>query len=194
MMMDIRDKLTLEQCSEFFRCMSENGIHADPWYEAVPYEGAQRFVHLRLFAGQGTSVQVQMAGGDDYDGLDTIGSFLSNLPGFSGWRFWIEPGDWELRKSHFAIFEKCMFVGGNREPVVSLLKSFGVSQKLIDHTLNMVEEKVLGYVLSSSLDYVQTLVDGLTAGANSPDYEGTIEFVQFLLDRVKQVSSQTSQV
>ncbi len=192
--MDIRNELTLEQCREFFRCMSESGIHADPWYEAVPYEGTEKMVHLGLFASQDASAQVQVAEGDDYDGLDTLGSFLSNIPGFCGWRFWIEPGDWELRKGHFVIFEKRMFVGGNREPVVSLLRSLGVSQKIIDHTLNMVEEKVLGYVLSPSLDDVQTLIDGLTVGANSPDYEGTIEFVQSLLDRAKQPSSQTSQI
>lgn len=120
--------------------------------------------------------------------------YISNIPDLRGWRVGIETGHWELNAGYFAIVEKCGFRGDDQKVVADLLKRFGIEERLIDHTLNEVTEKVLGYVLSSCAHKASTVADAVAIGALSPDYEGTLALVRFLTEHAKSLSSQSGAI
>ncbi len=171
-MRNVRTECTLEQYTAFMNCVREAGIKTDPWYEAVPYSGPAKRLPAALYVKRGLLSKKYIVGADGREDLETIISYIKNNPECRDWRLGVDTGQWKLESGYFAIVEMLAFRGGDRRPVVELLRSFGLDQEVIDDTLNDKSEELLGYTLSSNADESQQLARIVEVGATRPSDTG----------------------
>jgi hypothetical protein len=164
-MRNVRTECTLEQCMEFIHCVREAGIQTDPWYEAVPYNGPAKRLSAALYVNRGLLSKKYIAGADNREEIERVMRYIKSNPKCHDWRLGVDTGQWELEPGYFAIVERCAFRGGDRRPVIKLLRSFGLDQEVIDDTLNDKSEELLGYTLSANAEEAQQLARIIEVGA-----------------------------
>jgi hypothetical protein len=193
-MRNVRTECTLEQYTEFMHCVRDAGIQTHPWYEAVPYSGPAKKLPVALYVKRGLLSKKYVVGADNREDLETIISYVQNNPECHDWRLGVETGQWKLERGYLAIVEMCAFRGGDRQPVIKLLQSFGLDQEVIDDTLNDKSESLLGYTLSANSAEAQQLSRIIEVGANRPaGVQKTAAVVDLMLQHTPATSGWTWQ-
>jgi hypothetical protein len=164
-MRNVRTECTLEQYTQFQHCVTEAGIQTDPWYEAVPYGGPPKTLPAALYVNRGFLTRKYIAGAENREEIEWIMRYIKSNPECHDWRLGVDTGQWKLEPGYFAIVEMCAFRGGDRQPVIKLLRSFGLDQEVIDDTLNDKSEELLGYTLSANADESRQLARIIEVGA-----------------------------
>lgn len=156
-------QLTSEQWEMVFQTAKKAGINTQPWWEAVPYFGPPKVLRNVLSIERGMFSKVLFVADNDLNKLIWLVRYI----GHKKWTVSFVPGQRQLGHGDFVIFVKHAFRGGDRRPVIELLRSFGADQKLIDSTLNHQEEEIQGYVLSSTFKEARSLARTIEQGASN---------------------------
>ena len=157
-------QLTSKQWDMVFQAAKESGINTEPYWEAVPYTGPPKVINTALFIEKGWFSNVFVVAYDDLDRIRWLIRYIEH----KRWTLSFKTVQWQLGHGDFVIFVKYAFRGGDRRPVIELLRSFGVDQELIDSTLNHQEQEVQGYVLSSTFEEARVLARVIEQGATTP--------------------------
>ncbi|HSW62875.1 MAG TPA: hypothetical protein VLH56_06165, partial [Dissulfurispiraceae bacterium] len=175
---------TDSQVSDFWRAATKAGFQSGPWYEARRYSGPSVTVHYELSFKRGWFSKSQVAVGEDCEAMQNIADCIADTPQYCDGSLSVQMGHWEIHSGHFAVVKKYVFRGGSRDVIISVLAPAGVGEAAIDAELGKENEKVVGYVLSSKADDVQTLVKSMEARLLRPIPP---DLHVALMERVKEV-------